>query len=81
MFWAGLYGVVAGDEIRLLITDQQGQPFIERDIIQEESRDRQFYYTGRKLNDALKGDTYIGTVTVRRKDFGERTLSKTIKIQ
>lgn len=80
VFWAAFYSVNEGDEITLKITDPNGRTFVERPVIQEENRARQYYYTGRKRSDKLIPGEYTGTATIKRGE-NEQTLSKTIRVR
>ncbi|HPF77715.1 MAG TPA: M23 family metallopeptidase [Alphaproteobacteria bacterium] len=68
-FWVSIFGIRADDKITIEVKDADGKIFSKREIIQPKTRIRQFYYTGRKLNDAsLKPGAYTAFVTVSRLD-------------
>lgn len=68
-FWVTILGARKGDEIAMEVKDPNGKTFTKREIVQEKNRARQFYYTGRKLEniDLIEGG-YTGSVKVIRKD-------------
>lgn len=74
-FWAGLFSVVKGDRIRLEIFDPHGHVFAERDIVQDRTRARQFYYVG-KRTDGLMDGAYTGTIWLKRKLPSGETLTR-----
>jgi hypothetical protein len=79
LFWTALYGVATGDKIHLEITDAAGHIFAVRDITQEKSRARQFYYVGKKVNeDGLTPGEYTGRITLSRTLPGGRSLVRTM---
>lgn len=66
-FWTALYGVAAGDRIALEIRDPDGKTFASREITQERTRARQFYFVGKRTERAaLMQGTYTGTVRLTR---------------
>jgi hypothetical protein len=73
--WAGLFGVVKGDRIRLEILDPKGRVFAEQDIVQDRTRARQFYYVG-KRTDGLMSGNYTGTIRLERKLSGGETITR-----
>lgn len=75
-FWVTLLGVQEGDKINIEIRDPNNKIFASRDIIQDKTRARQFYYTGRRTtqNPLLEG-VYTGTVTISR-DFKDQIISE-----
>ena len=67
-FWAALYGVAAGDRIALEVRDPDGRMFARREITQDRTRARQFYFVGKRTDRAaLNPGTYTGTVLITRK--------------
>ncbi|MCD8493919.1 MAG: M23 family metallopeptidase [Alphaproteobacteria bacterium] len=75
VFWAGLFGVKEGDKVSLSLHDPQGVEFVSRDIVQDVTRARQFYYTGRLLEGKdIPHGTYSGDITLTRE--GMKTLSR-----
>ncbi len=77
LLWVALYGAEKDDEITLNITAPNDSSYAQRTEIQETTRARQFYYTGKKLSPdtPLTLGTYTGIVTVKRK--GEPIATKT----
>lgn len=69
LFWATLLGVREGDEIIMEVKDPNGKIFMGREIKQDKTRARQFYYTGKKITDKniLEG-AYTGEVKIIRDD-------------
>lgn len=66
-FWGAMFGVQAGDKIRLEITDAAGAVFAARDIEQERTRARQFYFIGRNVAPgSLPPGRYTGRMTLTR---------------
>ncbi len=81
VFWIGLYGVVEGDDIKLEVHDPKGNIFLRRHIKQDKTNIRQFYYTGRKLdNRALAPGTYTATATLKREGLENISTEKTITV-
>ncbi len=74
-FWVALYGVTKGDQIHLEILDPQGAVFAEQAIVQEKTRARQFYYTGKKAKGLATGN-YTGTVKIMRKSSDGKTVTR-----
>ena len=67
VFWAEFFGAREGDAIRMEILGPDGRPFAERDIVQERTRARQFYYLGRPASaDGLPPGLYRGRLTLTR---------------
>ena len=61
------------------IKDPNGAIVSKRDITQEKSRARQYYYNGRKFSgQSLKPGTYTGTIEIMRQ--GLRPIKRTEKI-
>jgi hypothetical protein len=71
-FWSTLFGVREGDRITLEILDPNGKTFGRREITQDTTRARQFYYTGRKTdkNRLIEG-VYTGSITIEREYKGQ----------
>lgn len=67
VFWVGFYNVEKGDKVILRITDPEGKIFNEREDIIQETRTRQYYFTGRKIGrvQLMKGQ-YNGLVQIIR---------------
>lgn len=67
VFWTILYGAREGDKIILEIKDPNGDIFHKKEIQQDKTRARQFYFSGRKNdNGQLVEGAYTATVTVLR---------------
>lgn len=67
VFWAGLFGAVKGDQIHLEVRDPANRLFVQRDLVQDETRARQFYYAGREVSaGALPPGDYTGTLRLTR---------------
>lgn len=81
VFWAAFYGLRAGDEVHLKVTNEQGQVFIERIISHEKDRARQYYYTGRRLSEGLPAGEYRGTAALKTIDGQEQTIKRTIRVE
>lgn len=66
-FWVAMFNVREGDKITLTIADPAGTPFATRDIVQDKTRARQFYFVGKKMNERmLFPGMYKGTAVVTR---------------
>ncbi|MBI4031511.1 MAG: M23 family metallopeptidase, partial [Proteobacteria bacterium] len=66
-FWTIMFGVSAGDSIAIEISDSDGNVYAARDIIQDKSRARQFYFIGKKTSSApLRAGVYTGKTVLRR---------------
>lgn len=66
-FWVAIFNVREGDKITLTIADPAGTPFATRDIVQDKTRARQFYFVGKKMNERmLFPGMYKGTATITR---------------
>ncbi len=82
VFWGAIYGAAAGDEITLEIHDPEGQIFTSRNLVQEKTRARQYYYTGRSLQGkTLKPGTYTGTARLKRSGLKEKILRRTVTVR
>lgn len=68
LFWTAIYGVEKGDEIMLHVAAPDGSTYVERNLTQDKTRARQFYYSGKRLHEdsTLQSGTYTGTITVTR---------------
>lgn len=74
VFWTALFGVREGDEITLTIHDPGGVEFIRRDITQEVTRPRQYYFTGRELKGrTIPAGVWSGQITLRRAGIPDQT--------
>ena len=81
-FWFAAFGVQEGDFITMTITAPDGSVFAERDITQPKTRARQFYFVGKRTEDAsLMSGIYTGTVEYRREKQNEQTESYRIERQ
>ena len=66
-FWGLIFNTMEDDKITITITDPNGDAFATRDIVQDKTRARQFYYVGKKTNDKmLLPGTYKGKITLTR---------------
>lgn len=71
-FWVTLFGVQEGDKITLEIKDPNGKIFATREITQDKTRARQFYYTGRRTTKTpLIEGVYTGEITIERLHKGQ----------
>lgn len=75
-FWVTFFGVREGDKITLEIKDPNGKVFARREIIQDKTRARQFYYIGLKTSrNPLREGAYTGEAKIER-DYKGQPLSK-----
>ncbi|MCB9988087.1 MAG: M23 family metallopeptidase [Rhodospirillales bacterium] len=80
VFWGGLYGAAEGDQIHIEVTDPVGALFASRDITQDGTRARQFYYVGRKRSeDSFIPGEYVGTLTWTRVDQTGNPLVRSLR--
>ena len=71
-FWVTFFGVREGDKITLEIKDPNGKVFARREIIQDKTRARQFYYTGLKTSrNPLREGAYTGEARIEREYKGQ----------
>ncbi len=78
-FWSIFLGVREGDKIKLEIRDPNDQILSEYKIIQNKMRARQFYFTGKRLNDKLLQDgVYTGTASIERIDEKGKKITRNI---
>ncbi|MBI2994050.1 MAG: M23 family metallopeptidase [Gammaproteobacteria bacterium] len=75
-FWVGIYGVAKGDRIELQIRDPDGGIFTERNITQERTRARQFYFVGKRTHEAARPGRYTGTVRVTRSQASSEPIKR-----
>lgn len=67
VFWFVYFGARKGDLIAMTITTPSGQTLAEHDVVQDKDRARQYYFTGRKLNQGFpERGLYKGTAKVTR---------------
>lgn len=79
VFWAAFYGVEKGDLVTMEIITPDGLRFIKREITQDKARARQYYYTGRSLNNrTLESGEYKGIAKISRGDWN-KTISRTVR--
>lgn len=79
-FWVTMFGVVEGDKISMTITDANGSIFATRDIVQDKTRARQFYFVGKKTQGKnLFPGTYKGKTTVIRTLSDGTSINKEIE--
>lgn len=77
-FWVTIYGVAADDKIEMEILGPDGQSIAQRDITQENTRARQFYFIGKDFKGGLApAGTYTGVITLSRREADGRTLIRT----
>ncbi len=68
IFWAGIFGAEAGDQITIEIRDPTGKIFAQREQTQDKNRARQFYYIGKRThNIPLIIGSYKGYIQISRK--------------
>lgn len=74
VFYATLLGVREGDSADISITAPDGTVFAQKNTVQDKTRARQMYYIGRKIRETapLQTGTYVGKITVTRKDGAAR---------
>jgi len=77
-FWTLIYGAAKDDAIRLEIRAPDGSVVAAQDLVQERTRARQFYFTGKRLPDLKKG-VYAGTVRLTRKTADGGTLTRELE--
>ena len=78
-FWGMIFNALKGDKITITVTDSNGDVFATRDVVQDKTRARQFYYAGKKINDRmLFPGTYKGKMTLTRILPDGSTISKDI---
>lgn len=79
-FWVAIYGAMEGDKITMTITDANGDVFASRDIVQDKTRARQFYFVGKKMNEKLLlPGTYRGKAVLARTLKDGKTITKDIE--
>lgn len=77
-FWIGIYGAVAGDKIEIEIIGPSGKIVARRDIIQEQTQPRQYYYVGKRFGDTrAPAGQYTGVATLSRTQDDGKTLIRT----
>lgn len=75
-FWVVLLGVQEGDIITIEVRDPNDKIFAQRKIIQDKTRARQFYYTGRRTTrEPLSEGAYTGSVKIER-DFKDQIIKE-----
>ncbi len=81
-FWAGIYGAVAGDKIEMEIIGPDDQVVASREITQEQTRARQYYYVGKKFGEQQADPgSYTGVITLSRTGPDGKTLIRTSDTQ
>lgn len=81
-FWALLFGVAQGDLITLEMRGPDGAIIARKDIMQDKTRARQFYYIGKDYHDQNpqsqpdKG-RYSGTITLSRPQADGTSITRT----
>lgn len=83
IFWSELYGLMAGDEIKIEIRKPNGELFAQQFFEQKEIKARKFLYAGRKLSHPLDPGIYTGTIFFKRpgSPLIERQKTTTIEIK
>lgn len=67
IFWAAVFGIRQGDQVEIEIFDPIGRLFTKRTFTQDNTRARQFYYTGKRTtNTPLATGTYKGEIQISR---------------
>lgn len=78
-FWVSFYGVQEGDNIAITIADPNGDTFASRDIVQDKTRVRQFYFVGKKIpHSLLFPGTYTGKAVITRKAADGSTITRDV---
>ncbi len=81
VFWIMIYGAAAGDRIHMDIIGPGDAVVVRRDIVQDKTRARQYYYVGQKFGEALAPPGhYTGVVTLSRTDTDGKTLIRTREV-
>lgn len=65
-FWVSLFGVQQNDIIDIEIRDPFGLIFVRREITQEKTVARQFYFVGKKVKENLRPGVYTAHATLTR---------------
>jgi hypothetical protein len=66
-FWIAYLGAARGDRIRIEVIGPDKRSFASRDIVQDGTRARQFYFIGRKApSEGFAPGAYIGRVMIQR---------------
>ncbi len=66
-FWIGMYGVRAGDQIKIEIRGPDNRLYLKKMIAQKNDKARQYYFVGKKTaNDPLQAGYYGGYVQLTR---------------
>ena len=71
ILWTVLYGVRAGDTLRLQILDPLGGKFFDHEQVLETTKIRWFQFSGRRVREPLEPGIYTGRVTLTREQDGE----------
>jgi len=80
-FWTIMFGASAGDRITMEIRDPDGNIYVARDLIQDKSRARQFYFIGKNTSSApLREGVYTGKTVLRRGDDIIRETSASVTV-
>lgn len=78
VFWVGFYNVEKNDAVTLKILDPDGVLFVETNQTVEQTRARQYYFTGRKIGRVqLKEGTYKGIVNITRNNKNGTAVTRT----
>lgn len=86
VFWGAYFGALQNDRITLTITDPHGNIMAERNIVQDKTRARQFYFIGKKnTGNRLEPGPYRGIMKLTRElESGEKAeefISRTVILQ
>lgn len=84
VFWTAIYGIKKGDRVDITTLDPSGEVFTQRTVVQNKDRARQYYYTGRKINEhKLEPGVYKGRIHIYRDEDvqAKRDFRITIKHQ
>jgi hypothetical protein len=83
-FWMVYFGATRGDRIRLEVTAPDGRILIQRDLVQEKNRARQFYFVGKKAEpEGFLPGVYTGKAILMRDgaDVLKGEIVKTVKLE
>ncbi|MEO0393875.1 MAG: M23 family metallopeptidase [Pseudomonadota bacterium] len=71
ILWGTLYGVQAGDHLRMQVVTPDGQEFFNQEQTLDETKIRWFQYAGRRIREPLAPGFYTGTITITRTVDGD----------
>ncbi len=79
VLWGAFFGLREKDQITLTILNPQGRKFSEQNLVQDKTRTRQYYYTGRTLKGkTMPAGLYTGIIQVNR--AGKKPKTRTITV-